>query len=103
MTKRRMLLGMAVGITLAVIAAPLPAWSTPPLVTLCHKGRTTLTLPLPAAIAHIARHGDTRGACCGPCISDADCPDGMTCDTEECLQSCACPECDVCAGFCVKE
>jgi hypothetical protein len=31
-------------------------------VTLCHKGKNTLTVAAPAAAAHYA-HGDTPGAC----------------------------------------
>jgi hypothetical protein len=94
----------AVGLTLVVIAAASPAWSQPPQVTLCHKGKTTLTLPVPAAAAHIAQHGDTLGPCgCGPCIADDDCPAGTGCNAADvCVPWCACPECDVCAGFCVE-
>ncbi len=102
MTTRRMLLALAIAV-IVVMATSSRAWSVPPLVTLCHKGKVTLTLPLPAAQSHIAQHGDTSGPCCGPCISDEDCPPAMTCNAEEaCLPSCDCPECDVCAGFCVR-
>jgi len=33
-------------------------------VTLCHKGKKTLTVGVPAQSAHL-RHGDTRGPCVG--------------------------------------
>jgi hypothetical protein len=33
-------------------------------VTLCHKGKKTLTVGAPAQSAHL-RHGDTRGRCVG--------------------------------------
>jgi hypothetical protein len=35
-----------------------------PKVTLCHKGKNTITVGAPAVPAH-QRHGDTRGACVG--------------------------------------
>ncbi len=38
---------------------------------------------------------------CGQCVADNDCSDGRRCTApEECLLSCDCPECDVCAGHC---
>ncbi len=41
---------------------------------------------------------------CGPCTSDADCPSTTLCNAAEvCLVSCQCPECAVCAGFCVPK
>ena len=32
-------------------------------VTVCHKGKNTLGVGYGAAVAHIAVHGDTLGAC----------------------------------------
>lgn len=37
---------------------------SPVRVQVCHKGKKTLTLPAPAAEAHL-RHGDTAGPCPG--------------------------------------
>ncbi|HEX2192666.1 MAG TPA: hypothetical protein VHH09_05690 [Acidimicrobiales bacterium] len=37
---------------------------SPARVEVCHKGMKTLTLPAPAADAHL-RHGDTAGRCPG--------------------------------------
>ena len=34
-------------------------------VTLCHKGKVTLSISANAVAAHQARHGDTLGACAG--------------------------------------
>lgn len=99
------LVATAVGVALGVIVTVSSAWSAPLLVTLCHKGKQTLTLPAPAAKQHVAQHGDTLGPCggCGLCVSDAECPDGRTCNADEiCLPSCECPVCDVCTGFCVR-
>ena len=39
---------------------------------------------------------------CGECLSDSGCPEGTFCNASDiCLVSCDCPECAVCAGFCV--
>jgi len=47
---------------------------------------------------------DCPGTCvpseCGECISDADCENGGACDVSDCLVSCDCPMCTVCAGHC---
>ena len=37
---------------------------SPARIAVCHKGNKTLTLPAPAADAHL-RHGDTAGRCPG--------------------------------------
>jgi hypothetical protein len=39
---------------------------------------------------------------CGECVSDNQCGKGQKCTAaKECLTSCSCPMCDVCAGHCV--
>ncbi len=51
--------------------------------------------------------GVSNGSCpvtslCGPCTSNAECPEGTACNAADiCLQWCQCPQCAVCAGFCV--
>ena len=41
---------------------------------------------------------------CGECVGDDECGPGLRCNSSEvCLQSCDCPECDVCAGSCVPD
>ena len=39
---------------------------------------------------------------CGECVSDNQCGEGQRCTAaEECLTSCSCPMCNVCAGRCL--
>ena len=66
---------IAAGAAVVAIVPALPAvgqqsppvgQQSPPRVTICHKpgspGQKTMTLPLPAAQAHLG-HGDVPGAC----------------------------------------
>jgi len=46
-------------------------------VTLCHKGKKTITVGKPAEKAHL-RHGDTRGACAGTVASSPSSPAAAT-------------------------
>ena len=51
-----------VGAVLAVVAVVSVMEASQTKVTLCHKGKNTLTVADSAAAAHYA-HGDTPGAC----------------------------------------
>jgi hypothetical protein len=47
---------------------------------------------------------DSRGECVPKCYGPEQCTDGLSCNAADvCRQDPACPECDVCVGWCVTE
>lgn len=83
--------------------------SEPACVPLVCEGFAGLQCPDGFECKLAGNEPDQGGSCepacgtCGECTSNEDCEDDSLCTTQmgECLTSCECPECDVCAGFCV--
>jgi Cys-rich repeat protein len=69
----------------------------------CKPGELCLAVPCITTPCPGQCVSDPPGEC-GECVSENDCSDGWRCTAaDECLLSCACPECDVCAGHCVPK